>query len=235
LNAHWNGLDTLTPKEMDYITKAFKVGAVPAALMAWAVIDAFKDDKDKVFGGYYEQGRKKGDVKWGDVRINGKQFSLHIPEVEAAQFVNTMTRSFIKNTGHTSIGMNASKSFIEALGGIISEAPVAGSMIEMAKNPANAAQYFYQGLVPSASRDIARMQDINEKGETTHRFPKSIPVLPPMEASTIDNKVVGILIKSIPRLKVDATNPPKSVTTPPPKLIIKLFLSAPNSVKTFQI
>jgi hypothetical protein len=33
------------------------------------------------------------------------------------------------------------------------------------------------------------------------------------EASTMANKVVGMLTKSIPRLKVDATKPPKSVTT----------------------
>ena len=35
--------------------------------------------------------------------------------------------------------------------------------------------------------------------------------------------------------KVEATKPPKSVTTPPPTLITKDFLSAPNSVNTFQI
>ena len=67
------------------------------------------------------------------------------------------------------------------------------------------------------------------------KLPKSTPVFPPTEASTIDNNVVGMLMKSIPRLNVDATKPPKSVTTPPPKLITKLFRSAPNSVKTFQI
>ena len=40
--------------------------------------------------------------------------------------------------------------------------------------------------------------------------------------------------KSIPRLKQEATKPPKSVITPPPKVITKLFLSPPNSVIAFQ-
>jgi hypothetical protein len=43
-----------------------------------------------------------------------------------------------------------------------------------------------------------------------------------LEASTIESNVVGIL-KSIPRLNVEATKPPKSVTTPPPRFIIRLF------------
>lgn len=50
-----------------------------------------------------------------------------------------------------------------------------------------------------------------------------------MEASTIDNRVVGILMNLIPLLYVEATKPPISVITPPPILIIKAFLSVPNS------
>jgi hypothetical protein len=173
LNAHWKGLDTLTPKEMDYITQAFKVGSVPAALMAWAVIDAFKDDKDKVFGGYYEQGRKKGDVKWGDVRINGKQLSLHIPEVEAAQFVNTMARDFRKNASKTDIGMAGIQAFFDAMKGVFSEAPVTGPVTEIAKSPKSFAGYLVQGLVPSAVRDISKMRDVNAEGEPNYRYPRT--------------------------------------------------------------
>ncbi|MNE67378.1 hypothetical protein D3C80_1629800 [compost metagenome] len=41
-------------------------------------------------------------------------------------------------------------------------------------------------------------------------------------------------MKSIPLLNVEATNPPKSVTTPPPTFMTKLFLSPFNSVMIFQ-
>ncbi len=41
--------------------------------------------------------------------------------------------------------------------------------------------------------------------------------------------------KSIPLLKVDATNPPKSVITPPPKLIKSPFLFTWLSLRVFQI
>ena len=43
-----------------------------------------------------------------------------------------------------------------------------------------------------------------------------------------------MFIKETPLLNVEATNPPISVTTPPPRFIIKLFLSAPSSESLFQ-
>jgi hypothetical protein len=66
------------------------------------------------------------------------------------------------------------------------------------------------------------------------KLPKSTPFFPPIEASTIESKVVGIFMKSIPLLNVQATNPPKSEITPPPKLIRILFLSPPKSDKAPQ-
>ena len=57
---------------------------------------------------------------------------------------------------------------------------------------------------------------------------KLTPTLPPIEASTIEARVVGICIYGIPLSQVDATNPTKSPVTPPPKLIIRLFLSTSN-------
>ena len=56
---------------------------------------------------------------------------------------------------------------------------------------------------------------------------KLIPVLPPTEASTIASKVVGILMYAIPRLKVAAAKPPKSVTIPPPRLMSNEWRVAP--------
>ncbi len=65
--------------------------------------------------------------------------------------------------------------------------------------------------------------------------PKSMPVLPPIEASAIPITVVGILIKSMPRIKPEAANPPISVITPPPKLIKIEFLSALPLIRDCQI
>ena len=57
--------------------------------------------------------------------------------------------------------------------------------------------------------------------------PKLKPVLPPTEASTIESNVVGILMKLMPRLKVEAAKPPRSVTIPPPRFIISEWRVAP--------
>lgn len=56
---------------------------------------------------------------------------------------------------------------------------------------------------------------------------KLMPVLPPTEASTIARSVVGMLMNWIPRLKVEAANPPRSVTIPPPRLINREWRVAP--------
>ena len=65
------------------------------------------------------------------------------------------------------------------------------------------------------------------------KAPKSTPVLPPTEASTIASRLVGTFIKSIPRIKVEATKPPKSVTTPPPILMSNDLRSAPSSERAY--
>jgi len=49
----------------------------------------------------------------------------------------------------------------------------------------------------------------------------------------MESRVVGTFMYFIPLLKVHATKPPKSVITPPPKLIMRLFLSAPSSESAF--
>ena len=56
---------------------------------------------------------------------------------------------------------------------------------------------------------------------------KSIPVLPPTAASTAASRVVGMLMRRMPRLKVAAANPPISVTTPPPRFMTAAERVAP--------
>ena len=51
-----------------------------------------------------------------------------------------------------------------------------------------------------------------------------IPVFPPIEESTCDSKVVGILINFNPLLKILAAKPDTSPVIPPPMEIIQSFL-----------
>ena len=62
---------------------------------------------------------------------------------------------------------------------------------------------------------------------------KLIPVLPPTDASTMASSVVGMLMKFTPRLNVDAANPPKSVTMPPPRFTTHEWRVAPPSLSLF--
>ena len=174
LNAYWKGIDNITPKEMDLISSAYKVGGLGAAMVIWGALDALRDEKDRVFGGYYQQGRKQGDAKWGTMRILGKNWHIHMPAIEAAQFSNTMMRTFLKHKDKTDMGMAATIAFAESLGGLASSAPITGPITEVAKSPTSYAKYFWLGQIPSAVRDVAKMTDTDAQGETIPRYPKTI-------------------------------------------------------------
>ena len=62
----------------------------------------------------------------------------------------------------------------------------------------------------------------------TRFFPArvSTPVFPPIEASSMASRVVGTTTSGTPRMKVAATNPPRSPTMPPPSA--KTTESRPN-------
>jgi len=55
------------------------------------------------------------------------------------------------------------------------------------------------------------------------------PVLPPTEESTIASSVVGIWMKSMPRIQQAALKPARSPTTPPPSAITQASRVAPSS------
>ena len=59
-----------------------------------------------------------------------------------------------------------------------------------------------------------------------------MPFFPPTDASTIAKSEVGTFTKGMPRLYVEAIKAPKSQTTPPPTLMMRLFRSAPYSKST---
>ena len=63
--------------------------------------------------------------------------------------------------------------------------------------------------------------------------PKLMPVFPPTAASTALSSVVGMLTKLMPRLKVAAAKPPKSVTTPPPRFTTNDLRVAPPCSRLF--
>jgi hypothetical protein len=165
LKATWNGLDNLTAVEQDAIYKAFKVGGIGFAMGLYGYIDSFKDKKNRVFGGYYQTGRKEGDgdAKWGTVRINGNTFHYiaHNPVTELAQFGSTLGRvqqALMKKTDMpTAIATGFGKSLIAMLG----SAPVSGPLMRLGQPYSDPIGQIARGLVPALISNIAQ----DTKGE----------------------------------------------------------------------
>ncbi len=60
---------------------------------------------------------------------------------------------------------------------------------------------------------------------------KLMPVFPPTDALYHGKVVVGMLMYAMPRLKVAAAKPPRSVTIPPPRFIKSEWRVAPCSLR----
>ena len=63
---------------------------------------------------------------------------------------------------------------------------------------------------------------------------RSKPVLPPVEASTIESSVVGTLIQSIPRIQVADAKPTRSPVTPPPTAATRSRRPSPAAANALQ-
>jgi hypothetical protein len=95
--AHRQGVAALTPEEANAIFRLLKLGAVGSAVFVWGAIDASKSPKDRIFGGYYQPGDKRGsdDVGFGRIRIDGWEMPhllTHNPLTESGQMGSTFYR-----------------------------------------------------------------------------------------------------------------------------------------------
>lgn len=94
--ARITGVSGLTAAEANMITRLWKLGAIGSAMFAWGAIDATKDPKDRMFGGFFQSGDKRGadDVQWGRIRVGNTQVPAWITEAPfiSAQMGSTFMR-----------------------------------------------------------------------------------------------------------------------------------------------
>jgi hypothetical protein len=134
------------------------------------MIDATQDEKDRVFGGYYSPGRKKGgrDVDWGKLRVDGTTLPhivTHNPLTESAQMGSTLMRVFLSRSKK---GKDTSTAALDAgvksLVGLVSKAPIANPMMRLDSEGHKVVGGFLQGLVPQLIQNIAEDTDFNKDG-----------------------------------------------------------------------
>jgi len=177
-HAHFRGIDNLTPVEKNAIARLVKVGAVGSAFFLWGMIDATQDQEDRVFGGYYSPGRKKGgkDVDWGRLRVDGKQLPhimTHNPLTESAQMGSTLMRVFIARSKKGKDGTTAAlDAGVKSLVGLVSKAPIANPIMRLDAEGHKVVGGLLQGLVPQLVQNIAEDTDLGEDGKI-ERTPQS--------------------------------------------------------------
>lgn len=173
-----DGIEKLTDEQRDVISRQLKKGLVGSAFLAYGY---FNPDQ---FGGYYQPGdkRKMGDVKAGNVRVNGTDipsYLLHHPLIEQFQIGATIRRvADAKVKGHKN-GI-ATGTWAAALG-LVEELPFIRTQIELAHlfgRPDEAAKVegnLARGLVvPQGVQDLAAQTDRDAQGNPIRRNPKTV-------------------------------------------------------------
>lgn len=189
--AHIQGIDKLTPQEANVIHRLLKVGAVGTAAFVWGVIDASKDPKDRMFGGYYQSGDKRGDqdVGWGKIRVAGREFPhlvTHNPLTESAQMGSTFYRVMKSRlTKKDAKDKGPLAGVMAAILGLASEAPIVNPVTQMAEKVAKgkADEVFWDeiaGLVPQLAQNLAADLDGNKSRQADsfkQRMEMTVPIL----------------------------------------------------------
>lgn len=181
--AHRNGIATLTPAEANTIARLLKVGSVGSAMFVWGLIDATKPPKDRVFGGYYQPGDKRGDddVQWGKIRIGNWQVPhllTHNPLLEEAQIASTFMRvARSKLHKNDAQDRGALAGLVASLMGLASEAPIANPIMRGSQSieRGHAEEIFWSqvtGLIPQLVQNIA--QDLDGKSRQPRTLGEAI-------------------------------------------------------------
>lgn len=192
--AHIQGVEKLTPVEANTIIRLLKVGAVGSALFIWGMIDATKDPKDRLFGGYYQAGEKRGDqdVGWGKIRIGGVEFPhlfTHNPMIESAQMGATMMRVWQSKRSKAKGGeeKGAMAGGMAALISLASESPVVNPITDYATavERGESQKIIWEaaaGLIPQFVQNVAQDIDGKSRNPTTfgERIALTIPGMRPL-------------------------------------------------------
>lgn len=176
------GVEGLHPIEKELLSRLMKAGLVGSAFFAWGALDALRDPSKRIFGGYYQPGKRdESDAKFGGMKIfgsNSKWWHIltHNPLTEVAQMGSTMVR--VAMTRHSAKDPNqrgALAGAIASMMGLLEHAPVSGSVMELSKlhdanQDVDTINRALRGLIPQLIQNIAEDMDKNE-----HRKPKTLP------------------------------------------------------------
>lgn len=173
-----HGVSGLTNAEANMITRLWKLGAIGSAMFLWGMIDATKDPKDRLFGGFYQPGDKRGndDVQWGKIRLGNTQLPAWITEAPAisAQMGNTFMRvataPMSKKDSRTKGDLAAT---VATLASLASSAPIVNPMTQDTKaiESGHADKILWEMVaswIPGFLQDTAR--DLDGKSRSADNF-----------------------------------------------------------------
>jgi hypothetical protein len=188
------GIENINEAEANTIIRLWKLGAIGSAMFTWGILDYLKNDpKDRMFGGYYQPGDKRGeeDVQWGRVRIGNVQIPAWLTEAPAvsAQMGSTFARvafsRMSKKDAHDKGYLAGTVATLLALG---SSAPIVSPITNMARSmeSGHADQILWQeaaGWIPGLLQNAAA--DIDQKSRKAESFSQELELGVPVLRSNV--------------------------------------------------
>lgn len=179
------GTANLTDAEATTIGRLLGAGAVGTAFFTWGAIDATKPEEDRVFGGYYQPGEKRGknDVPFAKIRIGDTvlpHLVTHSPLTESAQMGATFMRvALSKLSKKDKENKGALIGVLTAIFGLAEQAPIANQAPRLAKlgdprQQNSAVGQLLQGLIPQLVQNISEDTDKDASGEPVKRKPADV-------------------------------------------------------------
>ena len=160
--AKWKGFDNLKPEEADLIVRELKKGSIGGAML---LTGYFLPDS---FGGYYQQNRKEGEVKFMEAQVFGvriPKWAMHHPALMCLQLGATARKvadSKLRKKDLESQGVTSG--VMAAALGLTEEVPFLREMAETSKafNPRERGAFFGEiakSAIPLGVQQIADYMD----------------------------------------------------------------------------
>jgi hypothetical protein len=184
-SARRSGIEVMDPHTADVTRRLLKVGMAGSAMFIWGAVDATRDEKHRVFGGYYQPGQKRSedDAHWGGIRIGGVSLPhllTHNPMTEVAQMGSTMMRvamAGVSKKDKTQQGIVSG--VITSVLGLAEQAPIASTAMRLKLgNPTQRdglVGTLLVGLIPQVVQNVAQDTDSATRGnDNVYRKPVGV-------------------------------------------------------------
>lgn len=168
-SAFGRGLENVSEVERETTSRLSKIGTIGGLMLLWGILDSFRHPSKRVFGGFYEPGKRdEKDPAFGAMRLWGTSNShwwaimTHNPFAAIGQIGSTIGRAYQQAIHkHDSKAEAVAGATIKSALGLMESSPVGGSIMHLTQHH-DAKSLIgdeLRSLIPASATNLAQDQD----------------------------------------------------------------------------